>query len=61
MSRHGHVLKNKDEDENYVCPESGFRYKETDGRLQCLDLGEEESLPDGLSKGDKTYDDFKKS
>lgn len=60
MSRHGHLLKNKDEDGNYLCPESGLRYQLTDeGTLQCLDIDEEKSLPEELSKGERTYDDFK--
>jgi len=64
MSRHGHVLKNPDSEGVMVCPESGYRYRlsvsgdrET---LKCLDLDEEESLPDDLSSGSKTYDEFKK-
>ena len=61
MSRHGHFLKEHDENGNFVCPESGFRYNETDGRLRCLDLDEEESLPEDLSSGSKTYDEFKKN
>jgi len=59
MSRHGHVLKNKDDDGNYVCPESGFRYKLENDTLRCLDLDEEKSLPEGLDEGKKTYDEFK--
>ena len=65
MSRHGHVLKNKDNDCNYVCPESGYRYRlSVNGdreTLKCLDLDEEESLPDDLSSGSKSYDEFKLS
>ena len=60
MSRHGHVLKNPDENGIMKCPESGFKYQLKDDRLRCLDLDEEESLPDGLSSGTKTYDEFKK-
>jgi len=63
MSRHGHVLKEKDEDGNFVCPESGYRYqlsvngdRET---MKCLDLNEEKSLPEELSSGKKAYDEFK--
>lgn len=59
MSRHGHILKNQDEDGNYICPESNFRYNETEGRLRCLDLDEKISLPEKLSSGTKTYDEFK--
>ncbi len=61
MSRHGHVLKIKDADGNWICPESGFRYKETaPGIVKCLDLDEEAILPENLAKGAKTYDEFKK-
>ncbi len=64
MSRHGHVLSKKDSDGNFICPESGFRYRLSvisgQEKLKCLDLNEEESLPEELSKGDKPYDEFKK-
>lgn len=59
MSRHGHLLRNQDEDGNFICPESGFRYLETEGQLRCLDLDEEESLPEELSSGTKTYKEYK--
>jgi len=72
MSRHGHVLSKKDSDGNLVCPESGFRYQlsrsvgtaksiqqGTGQVLRCLDLDEEESLPENLSSGTETYDEFK--
>lgn len=44
MSRHGCRLT-PDDDEIMICPESGFRYKET-GRnvLRCLDLDEDAPL-----------------
>ena len=61
MSRHGHVLKNKNEDGHFICPESGFRYKLENDVLRCLDLEEEQSLPEELSHGEKSYDEFKKS
>ena len=60
MSRHGHRLGNPDGEGVMVCPESGFRYKETDpGVLRCLDLDEEAPLPDELAVGKITYDEFK--
>lgn len=60
MSRHGHRLQDPDADGVLRCPESGYRYKVgQDGRLVCLDLSEEESLPPSLSKGTKSYQDFK--
>lgn len=46
MSRHGYQLKERDADGNYVCPESGWRYREVEpGLLRCLDLSEDEPLP----------------
>ena len=59
MSRHGHLLNEPDEKGVMICPESGFKYQLKDDRLRCLDLDEEESLPEELSKGEKTYDEFK--
>ena len=59
MSRHGHMLKNPDKTGVMVCPESGYRYQLVDGRVHCLDLGEDRPLPTELSTGIKTYDDFK--
>lgn len=59
MSRHGHRLK-PDGDGIMVCPESGFRYRETvPGQLRCLDLDEDAPLPASLSQGARTYDQFK--
>ena len=44
-----------------VCPESEFRYKEVSpGMLKCLDLDEEEPLPEGLRKGHRSYMEFKR-
>lgn len=60
MSRHGHHLENDERDGIMVCPESGFRYREISrGLLKCLDLDEEAPLPEELSKGGKTYDEFR--
>lgn len=43
-----------------VCPESGYRYQEwAEGKLQCLDLEKNTSLPDALAEGTKGYDEFK--
>ncbi|MGC8744979.1 MAG: Gfo/Idh/MocA family oxidoreductase [Verrucomicrobiia bacterium] len=59
MSRHGHKLK-PGPDGIMVCPESGFRYKEvSQGVLRCLDYPEDKPLPPELSKGSKSYDEFK--
>jgi UDP-2-acetamido-3-amino-2,3-dideoxy-glucuronate N-acetyltransferase len=60
MSRHGLRLTNPDADGIMTCPESQYRYKEVEtGVLRCLDLDEETALPEELSKGVKTYDEFK--
>jgi UDP-2-acetamido-3-amino-2,3-dideoxy-glucuronate N-acetyltransferase len=60
MSRHGHRLDFPNDEGIMVCPESGYRYKEiAPGILRCLDLDEGSPLPAELSKGSKTYDDFK--
>ncbi len=59
MSRHGHILKNPDEDRIMLCPESGLRYRIVDGLLKCLDTDEDEPLPPELSYGKKFYDEFK--
>lgn len=59
MSRHGHRLK-PGPDGTMVCPESGFRYRLENGTgLRCLDLDEDQPLPAELSRGARTYDDFK--
>lgn len=59
MSRHGHLLKDTDENGVMTCPESGFKYQLEGDKLRCLDLDEDEPLPDNLSKGEQTYDEFK--
>jgi UDP-2-acetamido-3-amino-2,3-dideoxy-glucuronate N-acetyltransferase len=60
MSRHGHRLPLPDTDGIMRCPESGFRYKEAlPGVVRCLDLNEDSALPDELSIGSKSYDEFK--
>ena len=59
MSRHGHLLDFSDSEEA-ECPESRFRYRRDGDTISCLDLGEDEPLPESLSVGKKSYDDFKK-
>lgn len=61
MSRHGHKLENPNAEGVFICPESGLRYSENDGKLTCLDIAEDSPLPASLSIGQKTYDDFKHS
>ena len=60
MSRHGHRLGEPDAEGVMVCPESGFRYQETQpGVLRCLDLDEEAPLPEALAVGNVSYDEMK--
>ena len=57
ISRHGLPLKDPDEDVIMTCPESGLRYKEVEpGVLRCLDLDEEETLPESMQVGNVFYD-----
>ena len=58
MSRHGHKL-HFDENNQAICPESHLRYERAGGKVQCLDLNEDKPLPDELSVGSKSYDEFK--
>ncbi len=59
MSRHGVKLPPPDQDGVMVCPESGLRYKETaQGVLRCLDLDEEEALPEALAVATVSYDEL---
>jgi UDP-2-acetamido-3-amino-2,3-dideoxy-glucuronate N-acetyltransferase len=50
MSRHGHRLQKRDAEGNYVCPESGWRYREANGALTCLDLAEDAAIPAAAKK-----------
>lgn len=59
MSRHGHRLQNPDGDGSMECPETGYRYQLQDGALRCLDLGEDEPLPEEHAEGHIRYDDLK--
>ena len=58
MSRHGHVLSVKTDDV-MICPESGYRYKEFENGLRCLDLNESYSLPENLKIGKSSYQSYK--
>lgn len=60
ISRHGHPLKEPNECGEWTCPESGLRYRIIDGKLRCIDLHEDQPLPENLSKGARPYRDFKK-
>lgn len=59
VSRHGQLLKDVMDGKEVTCPETGYRYLLKGGILKCLDLDEEAHLPESLSKGEKTYDEFK--
>ncbi|HUP23741.1 MAG TPA: Gfo/Idh/MocA family oxidoreductase [Thermoanaerobaculia bacterium] len=59
VSRHGLPLQEPNEEDIYVCPESGLRYREeAPGVLRCLDLHSEEPLPSDLQRGHRYYDDL---
>jgi len=59
MSRHGHRL-NFDGEGVAVCPESNLRYQLEGGQVCCLDLGEENPLPEELASGEGSYQDYKR-
>jgi UDP-2-acetamido-3-amino-2,3-dideoxy-glucuronate N-acetyltransferase len=61
VSRHGQRLSNPDANGVMRCPESGLRYQESGGALRCLDLDEETPLPSEMTKGTKTYRQFKEA
>lgn len=43
MGRHGFRLEDRGAGQ-FVCPETGFKYEESAGKLKCLDLDEESPL-----------------
>jgi UDP-2-acetamido-3-amino-2,3-dideoxy-glucuronate N-acetyltransferase len=45
MSRHGHRLAKRNAEGDLLCSESGWRYREADGLLYCLDWNEDQPLP----------------
>jgi UDP-2-acetamido-3-amino-2,3-dideoxy-glucuronate N-acetyltransferase len=60
MSRHGVKLPEPDLEGIMVCPETGFKYKETKpGVVRCLDLDEESPLPENMKEGIVLYNNFK--
>jgi UDP-2-acetamido-3-amino-2,3-dideoxy-glucuronate N-acetyltransferase len=62
ISRHGHPLSEPDEEGIMVCPESKLRYKESEpGVLRCLDVDEEDVLPEKLAVGKHPYRSFKEA
>ena len=60
MSRHGHVLE-FGSDERAVCPESGWSYALHEGVVRCLDLSEDDPLPDESATGRKSYREFRRN
>jgi UDP-2-acetamido-3-amino-2,3-dideoxy-glucuronate N-acetyltransferase len=61
MSRHGHVMRNPTREGILRCPESGLKYKIHDYKtLKCIDLEEDEPLPEKLSKGERGYWEVKR-
>lgn len=61
MSRHGYRLPMPDANGMAICPVSGYRYQQTDGVLRCLDVGEDDALPEDQRAGTLAYEDFKKA
>ncbi len=60
VSRHGHRLGTPDTEGIMKCPESGLRYRvSSDGNLVCLDIGEDEPLPEEMRVGAAGYHSFK--
>ena len=61
MSRHGHRLR-FDDSGMAVCPESNLRYQMREQKnmstVNCLDVGEDEALPEILALGEKSYREF---
>jgi UDP-2-acetamido-3-amino-2,3-dideoxy-glucuronate N-acetyltransferase len=58
MSRHGHRLK-ETEKGYMVCPESGLKYELTSEQtLRCLDLNEDQDLPEHMSASNHPYRHF---
>lgn len=55
MSRHGFKLPEPDADGIMACPESGFRYTMKEGVLRCMDIREDEPLPEELATGKLDY------
>ena len=58
ISRHGIPLTDPGPDGILICPESGYRYQETDGALRCLDLDEDQPLPEDKAVGKTLYREF---
>jgi UDP-2-acetamido-3-amino-2,3-dideoxy-glucuronate N-acetyltransferase len=57
MSRHGYRLPAPDASGNCTCPVSGYRYREENGFLRCLNLDEDSPLPENDAVGSISYQD----
>ena len=54
ISRHGHRLTERDAEGNWVCPQSGWRYREVEpGVLRCLDWPEDKPLVHSTASRDR--------
>ena len=42
-----------------VCPEAKLNYKLHDNQVECIDLNEDDPLPNNLKNGVKPYAEFK--
>jgi UDP-2-acetamido-3-amino-2,3-dideoxy-glucuronate N-acetyltransferase len=59
VSRHGLPLRDPDATGVYTCPESGLRYREAEpGTLRCVDVSEDDELPEDKRLGSQYYDDI---
>lgn len=60
ISRHGHRLDKPDAEGLMICPESGYRYKlQSPSVVRCLDVDENEPLPEAQAAGRHPYRSFK--
>ena len=59
MSRHAHRLGNPDSDGIMVCRESGLRYRPQGDVLRCIDVAEDDVLPERMCMGEVSYDQLK--
>ncbi len=60
VSRHGHRLRNPDNDGIMICPESKMRYREMpDGTITNIDLDDDSEFPEQMRTGTLVYRKFK--
>jgi UDP-2-acetamido-3-amino-2,3-dideoxy-glucuronate N-acetyltransferase len=60
ISRHGHKLDKKDINGFYTCPETGLKYRKTSRQtLICIDVKEDQALPEKMNKGIRDYQYYK--